>query len=122
MTKKHGKARERGSELIVLMVDRWRERLVKFLNMPVEEADELARDMAHEVALELGGSPFYLPKDISFSLSRRDREIYAKFTGDNHSDLAKHYRLSIMRIYQIVACARAESRAKSQGKLFEIEG
>ena len=35
--------------------------------------------------------------------SQRDDEIWRKFNGKNHAELAKHYRLTVVRIYQILA-------------------
>lgn len=81
---------------------------------------ELARtalaQLAH-VSAEMGGAGLYLAKGLMAELSVRDREICAKFTGNNYRQLAQEYDLSEMRVRQIIAVWREEERRRRQGNL-----
>jgi len=65
----------------------------------------------------LGGGGFYLPKGIGFRLSVRDREMCAKFNGRNLHQLAIDYRLSDMRVRQIVDAWQLERFTQRQTSL-----
>lgn len=65
-----------------------------------------------------GGAVRYIPKGVSYDLSRRDKKIYQDFTGANHRELARQHGLTEMRIYQIIKTARAAHLKKTQGDLF----
>ena len=104
---------------------------------------ELLADLADQVALKLteagikravaadigfaaaehirehwSGAPIYIPKGAAYGFTQRDLELYERFNGCNHRQLAREYNLSIMRIYQIVKRVRAEHVKKCQGALF----
>ena len=104
---------------------------------------ELLADLADQVALKLcehgvepdkaadigffaaehmrehwGGQPIYLPQGVQYDFSRRDLEIFDRFNGHNHVELAQEYNLTVMRIYQIIKAVRAELVKKRQGALF----
>lgn len=69
------------------------------------------------VAINCGGSGFYLPRGIECRLSARDREIVGKFNGRNKRELAREYGLSEMRIDQIITAWRKSEFDRRQGKL-----
>ena len=65
---------------------------------------------------EVGGAYEYIPKGQTWLLSRRDREIYADFHGDNYRQLARKHHLSEMRIRQIIErCRAADIKARQAG-------
>lgn len=91
---------------------------------------ELGHAAASEVALAIseqarvnlgGGAHVYIPKGQEWVLSRRDREIWDKFRGDNYLALAKEYDLTEMRIRQIVERCRAADQKRRQRGLFGEE-
>lgn len=49
-----------------------------------------------------GGRSVYLAKSIAMQLSARDRELCAKFRGDNYYELAREHDLTEMRVRQII--------------------
>jgi len=97
-----------------------------FLQLSEREAtkalgeDEIARIgflVAEHVRQVLGGTTFYLPRGEQYERSTRDQEIFNKFRGD-YRVLAQEYKMSEMRIRQIVdRCRRAEQKRR-QGDLF----
>ncbi|BFR47473.1 Mor transcription activator domain-containing protein [Nitratidesulfovibrio sp. HK-II] len=67
---------------------------------------DLGRVIADRLAEEWGGQNVYIPMDSA----RRNARLYNEFTGDNVHDLAKKYRLSVARVYSIVADERTKRR------------
>jgi Mor family transcriptional regulator len=78
--------------------------------IPVNLLPEIYRDLAETVGLEatlalgreFGGMSLYLPKIESALRSWRDINIRAEFTGANIPQLAKRYRLTSVRVRQIL--------------------
>lgn len=83
-----------------------------------EKAADIGFSTAEFIREHWSGDRLYLPKGVTYVLARRDLELYERFTGDNHSALAKEYNLTVIRIYQIVKRVRAEHIKKCQGALF----
>lgn len=91
------------------------------LKLDHQTANEGALAIAEAARRELGGGNHYIPKGTDWELSRRDREIYAKFHGNNYDLLAREYDLTEMRIRQIIdRCRRADIRAR-QAPLFPLD-
>lgn len=72
--------------------------------MSEDDAGRVAMDQVEAVRNQFVGGSVYMPKYNS----QRDDEIWQKFNGKNHAELAKHYRLTVVRIYQILARERAQ--------------
>jgi Mor family transcriptional regulator len=112
--------RAKTAELISHMVAVGRSLFSSRLKIDEETAEDLAREYAHEIAIHMGGQFVYVPRDIAFTLSVRDRAIYAEFNGANHDALARKHSVSVVRIYQILSRARREEVARRQGRLFDL--
>lgn len=65
-----------------------------------------------------GGMSIYIGKGVCYESSLRDREVYELFNGSNYDDLARRYKLTPMRIRQIIQVCREEDRRRRQGNLF----
>ena len=78
---------------------------------------ELVVGQVDRVAQKIGGCGFYMPRGIGARLSARDREIAAAWRGNNGHILARQYKVSEMRIGQILKKWRQEQFALKQGKL-----
>jgi Mor family transcriptional regulator len=66
------------------------------------QSAELVMGQIERLAMKLGGAQFYLPKDIKLQMSKRNRAIVAEYNGRNMPEVTKKYRLSDMRIRQLV--------------------
>lgn len=66
------------------------------------DARQIAESIAMDMAAHWGGQLVYFPKGRLLILSKRDREIYRRFTGRNHKDLAREYNVCVQRIYSII--------------------
>ena len=90
--------------------------LTSNLKLEHQQAAEAALSIAEAARRELGGGRIYVPKGREWELSRRDREIYAKFRGDNYLQLAREYNLTEMRVRQIIELRRkADIRSRQRG-------
>lgn len=77
----------------------------------------LALVQLQHLAREKGGRAVYLAKGIAAHLSGRDREMCAKFRGNNYRQLADEYDLTEMRVRQIVDAWQREQYLRRQGQL-----
>jgi hypothetical protein len=77
------------------------------------QLDHLARNK--------GGHTFYMGKGLVATLTARDREMCAKFRGDNYDELAAEHGLTIMRVRQIVGAWQRERFLMRQGILPGLE-
>jgi Mor family transcriptional regulator len=77
----------------------------------------LALGQTDRLSSELGGGNFYMHKGVHFRLSKRDRQIWDDFNGHNIPELVKKYKLTDVRIGQIIDTARRADLARRQGAL-----
>lgn len=84
----------------------------------VDKAEHIGTNIANHMAEHWGGQVIGFPKDYIFKLHERDLEIYHAFTGTNHGQLARSYKLSVRAIYKIVDRVRRREKDKLQGRLF----
>ena len=73
-------------------------------------AYQVLAQMQH-LANEVGGQAIYFAKGITMRLSERDREMVAKFRGNNVQQLAKEYRITSNRVRQILEAVRPAALA-----------
>jgi Mor family transcriptional regulator len=83
-----------------------------------EHAEQLGIEVANDLANHWGGSMISFPKDHPFKISKRDEEIYEKFTGNNHGELARAYNITTRAIYKIVSKMQRRYVDARQPKLF----
>ena len=69
------------------------------------------------LAEQKGGRAIYLAKGVAMHLSARDREMCARFRGNNYRALAREYGLTEMRVRQIVDAWQREAFLSRQGNL-----
>lgn len=80
-------------------------------------AGQVLAQLQH-VAHEMGGrGGIYIAKGLIAQLSARDRDMCAKFRGNNYRQLAHEYDLTEMRVRQIVDTWQREQFEKRQGSL-----
>lgn len=72
-----------------------------------EEANDMALDIAERVRHQYGGQLLYIPKGTAFDRNERDAEIFQKFDGKNHGDLAAEYGLTVQHVYRILVKERS---------------
>lgn len=72
---------------------------------------ELVIGQIGRISNRLGGSQFYLARDIKWVLSDRDCAIAAEFNGRNVIELRQKYKLSDTRIRQIVTAVHKRKLA-----------
>ena len=82
----------------------------------------VATAQLQHLAQQKGGKAIYLAKGVAMHLSARDRELCAKFRGNNYRELAREYGLTEMRVRQIVDTWQRECFACRQGRLPGLDG
>ena len=82
---------------------------------------ETALRQTERLSLALGGGNFYMHKGVSYRLTPRNREMCARFTGNNYDVLALQAGLSEMRVRQIVGAWQMEQFTRRQGVLPGVE-
>lgn len=93
--------------------------LIRDYGIDDDIADQVAHAIADHLATSWGGQVITMPKDHHFKLSKRDKAIYAKFNGSNHSELATEFRVGVQRIYNIVKRQGKADRAEKQPDFFD---
>jgi Mor family transcriptional regulator len=71
--------------------------------------------IAERVCRNLGGQMIYIPRGRRLDLIKRNEEIYAKFRGDNHGELARRYGLCERSIHLIIKKERGRRQPQSTG-------
>jgi Mor family transcriptional regulator len=87
--------------------------------IPASTAQGIGDDVATHLADDWGGQSLYFPMDMGARLSTRNTEIYSAFTGDNISELAQRFGLSVQCIYRIIRSER-DRRAPKQSSLLNF--
>ena len=85
--------------------------------------DPAAARSAAELALATiqehsAGCASYISKSHLWHISEIHRRIYRRFTGNNHSQLAREFNRTERQIYTIIERVGREEFEKKQGKLF----
>lgn len=106
------KTRQRAASLLTDLADRIAYRAHIDLKLPQARAEEFGQDCADDIAEAWGGQNFYIPMDMIGKARSRDAELYDKFTGDNHAELAIKYNLSTQHVYRIVRRERERRSVK----------
>lgn len=81
-------------------------------------ADQVSNELIFRISQSWGGQMIYIPKGRQFVASRRDKKIYAAFTGKNTRELAMQFGLSAPYIYKIVQRMREIERRNNQMDMF----
>ena len=90
----------------------------KEFNLQEAAAEQLGWMIADHLAEQWGGHQMNFPKDVKFTLTKRDMEIYEQFKGTNHWQLAKAYSMSTRAIYKVIARVRKYYVDERQPSLF----
>lgn len=78
-----------------------------------DSATETAEELKFEIGLRFGGEQIYIRK----LTNERNADIYEKFNGNNHKELAKKYDLTERQIYMIVESEKKRFIAETQYNL-----
>lgn len=84
-----------------------------------QTAENIGMVVALKTAHNWSGLNVYIPRAMTLFACEREKQIYNEFTGNNHAQLAKKYRLSIQWIYKIVKRVQKEEINKRQFQLFD---
>lgn len=110
--------RSKGPELLLDLASHVAAQVKSLCGVSPEKADSVGLAVADLMSCHWGGQLLYFPKGMARKLSTRDMEIYTRFNGSNHADLAREYDVSLQHIYRIIKIVHAGEVAARQGGLF----
>jgi Mor family transcriptional regulator len=90
--------------------------------VPPEAAAEIGIEVVDRMRLVWGGQPIYFDKGVAIDVSRRDIEMWERFNGQNHAELARAYNLSVIHVYRRIKTVGRAMRGERQGELFNQSG
>lgn len=127
------KSRDRLYQFVDALVETGARKLVvDQLLVDYDQARSVMREIAHAICNQYGRSVIYVPADLEFQLSKRDLEIWEKYTSDGSdgsrkfspirvAQLADEYRMTTQQIYCIVRLMRRRDAAARQESLPRID-
>jgi len=105
-------------QLIADLADKVADAVAK-RGIEAEAAAQIGVEVADLMRADWGGQAIYFAKGLAIDISRRDLEMFEKFNGHNHAELAREYDLSVIHIYRRIKSVGDALRAKRQGDLFQ---
>lgn len=103
--------------------------LVTALGISQELARDLMRTIAHSLCMLYARSYMYVPVDMEFELSRRDKEIWRKYGEDSPTarkftpariaELAAEYAITTVQVYCIVRLMLGREKADRAREMAE---
>lgn len=95
--------------------------VVEQLGVDEAAARELMRGIAHGICTMYARSYMYVPLDMEFELSARDKDIWrkygedsstaGKFTASRIAELSEEYKMTTVQLYAIVRLMRTREQA-----------
>lgn len=111
-------AEQKRNELYIDLIDH-ASSLLKDYGLECAAATHTATALANHLATHWGGSTICFPKDVAYNLAQRDLDIYKKFDGRNHFQLAREFNLTENAIYRIVKQVREMTVKQQQPDMFD---
>lgn len=87
------------------------------LDIDDNTAKQLGIAVAIKVAEDWGGVAVYIPTNLRVNLAARDMEMYKKFNGYNHAQLAREFKCSTVWVYKVIKRVRQQLQDKQQPQL-----
>lgn len=84
---------------------------------------KIVKELMRELLVNWGGQQIYIKKTDwgRGKVSERDLEMYGRFNGRNHSDLAREYGITTQRVYEIIKIIHKIEVDKRQHPMFPVE-
>ena len=88
-TKPDGKFTSLGTAFLQDMVGIGADIIATSAQLSIEEAEQIAYDLAQTMTAHWGGSMLYVPKTNPDKIRKRNLAIWDDFTGNNHHQLVR---------------------------------
>lgn len=92
--------------------------LLNEAGVTADNSDQISNELMHRLATHWGGQLLYFGHGHVFAATKRDEQIYAKFNGHNHAELALEFNLGVVYIYTIVKRMKKLERDRVQPDMF----
>lgn len=90
-------------------------RALRDVDMPEDRAAAVAATAIDHVIDLFGGQVIYLPKAARSKTHRRWQDMWDKFTGHNHAQLAREFGMGVHNVYKVIATMRALNAKRVYG-------
>lgn len=91
---------------MVALADLTAHALQHIAELDAESADLVGYEVMRSFCDSFGGAPLYVPKIDRLELCEKYHAIWSAFTGQNHAELARKYRISQTHVYRILKMMR----------------
>jgi Mor family transcriptional regulator len=108
---------ERSAALLMQIISHIETELLN-RKLPMQDAEEIARDTCEKLRHTFGGEQFYFPKGTELDTILVHHKIFKEFNGFNHAELARKFDMSIQNIYRIIKRAHKKHIDDMQPDLF----
>lgn len=105
-------------ELLMDLADKSAKILQECIEIDPEIANHVGSQIARNIAESWGGQTVYIQKGMGMFAHERDLQIYKEFSGNNHAELARKYKISMQWVYVIVKKMQAIKMREVQPELF----
>jgi Mor family transcriptional regulator len=95
-------ARDRKTPDLIAFLQDTVKAILEGRQIPFDQAEEIAVQIADQVSFEWGGAMIYIPRSVANLLTRRNEKILAEFNGANHVELSRKYKVSVQWIYSLL--------------------
>lgn len=112
--------RSKYTELLIGLMEQIREGFIAELKMNPDDAKKAAEIAIEMIREHAGGGLLYIGKGHLFAVTEKHWRIYNKFSGANHTQLAREFGVTERHIYSIIERCQGEVFEKSQLKLFAV--
>ncbi|WP_434353013.1 Mor transcription activator family protein [Psychrobacter sp. HD31] len=106
------------TEIIKDLADTTEYVATKHYGLTPGQAKKLGVDVALSFAEQCGGTQPYIPRELQIKISQRDMQMYKKFNGRNHDQLAKEFNCSRQWVYTVIKRVHKQLQDKQQPQLF----
>lgn len=87
-------------------------------DMPASTVKQAGEQVSQRLACVWINCVVHIPQGIKYRAMLRNKEIFDKFTGNNHAELAHEFGFSIQHIYQVIRAERCSYIRERQTDMF----
>ena len=91
------------------------------IGLSPEQALSAAEKLVKFIKKDWSGQQIYFPKCAEDELSARDLQLWEQFNGNNYSQVAREFNVSVQWVYKVVKFMRAKNIANKQIDAFPDE-
>lgn len=96
------------------------EAVLRSTGTPASQATQAGEQVAQRLAAAWINCVIHIPQGVKYRAMLRNKQIFDRFTGQNHASLALEFGFSIQHIYQVIRSQRLAYIQERQRDLFDV--